>query len=103
VEPSEELNVHFQAVGSYQLGEGYTADKSSHSAEFRVQEQNGALVVTAISPESPHVSPRAALAWMKRLLDDPKTDDLEREHLRDAVNQLNKLPSPIAPSAPNSQ
>ena len=37
------------------------------------------------------MSLRAALAWMKRLLDDPKTSDVEREHLRDAVNQLNKL------------
>lgn len=101
-QPTEELDVHFQAVGSYQLGEGFSVDKSGRSAEFRVQEQNGALMVTAVSPESPHVSPRAALAWVKRLLDDPKTDDLEREHLRDAVNQLNKLLSP-APSAPSGQ
>lgn len=101
-QPSEELSVHFQSLGSYQLGEGYTADKSSQSAEFRMQEQNGALMITAVSPESPHVSPRAALAWMKRLLDDPKTDDLERQHLRDAVNQLNTLLTPV-PAAPGGQ
>jgi hypothetical protein len=41
------------------------------------------------------VSPRAALAWMKLLLDDPKSSDLERAHLLDSVNQLNKLlPAP---------
>ena len=97
-QPSEELPVHFQTVGFYQLGEGYTADNSGQSAEFRVQEQNGALMVTAVSPESPHVSPRAALAWMKRLLNDPKTDDLEREHLRDAVSQLNALLTPAPPA-----
>jgi hypothetical protein len=101
-QPTEELNVHFQAVGSYQLGEGYTADKSSQSAEFRVQEQNGSLMVTAVSPESPHVSLRAALVWMKQLLDDPKTDDAERVHLRDAVNQLNALLAP-PPSTPDGQ
>ena len=67
-----------------------------------MQEQNGALMITAVSPESPHVSPRAALAWMKRLLDDPKTDDLERQHLRDAVNQLNTLLTPV-PAAPGGQ
>lgn len=93
-QPSEELNVDFQAVGAYQLGEGYTADKSSQSAEFRMQEQNGILLVTAVSPESPHVSPRAALAWMKGLLDNPKTSELERAHLRDAVNQLTALLAP---------
>jgi hypothetical protein len=93
-QPSEELNVHYQTVGSYQLDEGYTAGSSSEQAEFRVQEQNGVLLVTAVSPESPHVSPRAALAWMKLLLDDPKTSDFERAHLLDAVNQLNKLLAP---------
>ena len=94
-QPSEELNVHYQTVGSYQLGEGYTAGSSSEQAEFQVQEQNGDLLVTAVSPESPHVSPRAALAWMKLLLEDPKSSDLERAHLLDAVNQLNKLlPAP---------
>jgi hypothetical protein len=90
-QPTEELNVHYQTVGSYQLDEGYTAGSSSEQAEFRVQEQNGALLVTAVNPESPHVSPRAALAWMKLRLDDPKISDLERAHLLDAVNQLNKL------------
>jgi hypothetical protein len=94
-QPSEELNVHYQTVGSYQLGMGYTVGSSSEQAEFRVQEQNGDLLVTAVSPEGPHVSPRAALAWMKLLLDDPKTDDLERAHLLDAVSQLSKLlPAP---------
>jgi hypothetical protein len=94
-QPSEKLNVHYQAVGFYQLDEGYTAGSSSEQAEFRVQEQNGVLLVTAVSPESPHVSPRAALAWMKLLLDDPKSSDLERAHLLDGVDQLNKLlPAP---------
>jgi hypothetical protein len=31
-QPTEELNVHFQAVGSYQLGMGYTAGSSSEQA-----------------------------------------------------------------------
>jgi hypothetical protein len=44
----------------------------------------------------------AALVWMKRLLDDPKTDDVERAHLRDAVNQLNALLAP-PPSTPDGQ
>jgi hypothetical protein len=101
-QPPEELNVHFRGVGSYRLGEGYTADKSSQLAEFRMQEQNGELMVTGLSPQSPHVSPRAALVWMKRLLDDPKTDDVERAHLRDAVNQLNALLAP-PPSRPDGQ
>ena len=48
----------------------------------------------------PHVSPRAAIAWMNLLLGDPKTTELERAHLKDAVQQLNKfLPQPHSGSA----
>jgi hypothetical protein len=94
-QPAEELFVHYQTAGSYRLGEGYTAGPVSEQAKFQVQEQNGQLLVTAITPESPHVSPRAALAWIKLLLADPKTSPLERAHLLGAVQQLNALlPAP---------
>ena len=90
-QPSEELNVTYQSVGHYQLGEGYTAYTSVLRADFRVVEQNGNLLVTAVKPESPHVSPKAAVEWMNRLLADPQTSDFERAHLKDALNQLNKF------------
>jgi hypothetical protein len=92
-QPSEELHVLYRTVGSYQLGEGYTPGLSSEQTEFQVHEQNGDLRVAA-APESPHVSSRAALAWMNGLLADPKTSEPERAHLLDAVSQLNKLVNP---------
>lgn len=94
-QPVEELSASYQAVGFYQEGEGFTAEASNDQVTFRVQEQNGDLLVTAVHPESPHVSPRAAVAWMNLRLADPKTTDLERAHLKDALEQLNKfLPQP---------
>jgi hypothetical protein len=59
--------------------------------------------VTEIRPESPHVSPRAAIAWITLRLSDPKTNDVERVHLKDALLQLNKfLPQPRPATPPQS-
>jgi hypothetical protein len=98
-QPDELLSTNYQMVGFYQEGEGYTASSSKDRVTFRVQEQNGDLLVTEVSPPMPHVSPRAAVAWMKLRLTDSKTGELERAHLMDAVNQLNKyLPQPRPPA-----
>jgi hypothetical protein len=94
-QPSEELSASYQTVGYYQEGEGYTPASSNDQVIFRVQEQNDNLLVTEFHPEAPHVSPRAALAWMALRLADPKTSELERTLLNDAVRQLNRsLPQP---------
>ncbi len=90
-EPSETLTVSYQTMGFYQQGEGYTPDAESDQVEFRVQERNGNLLVTGATPETPHVSVRAAIAWMNLLLADPKTTEPERAHLKDALMQLNRL------------
>ena len=94
-QPSEELSASYQAIGYYQEGEGYTPASSKDQVTFRLQEQNDTLLVTEIHPETPHVSPRAALVWMNLRLADPKTSERERALLNDAVRQLNKaLPQP---------
>ncbi len=72
-QPVEELSASYQTAGSYQEDEGYTAQPGSDQVTFRVQEQNGDLLVTQIRPESPHVSPRAAIAWITLRLADRKT------------------------------
>jgi hypothetical protein len=100
-QPTEELSVGYQTLGFYQEGEGYTALASNDQVTFRIQEQRGELLVTEVRPESPHVSARAAAAWMNLRLADPQTSDLERVHLRDAVEQLNKfLPPPRSTTPP---
>jgi len=101
-QPSEELNARFQTVGFYEEGEGFTAAPSSDRVALRVQQQpNGDLLVTEVRPEAPHVSPRAAISWLNVRLANPKVTELERAHLKDAVDQLNKLfpqPHPVATS-----
>jgi hypothetical protein len=97
-QPTEQLYAHYQAVGSYEEGEGYSDRATNDQVEFRMQEQNGDLLVTEITPETPHVSPRAAIAWMNLRLSDPKITELERAHLRDAVNQLNKFLPQLHPA-----
>lgn len=90
-QPSELLNVNYQAIGYYQMGEGYTADATNERVEFRAQEQRDSLMITAMDPTGPHVSPRSAIAWINLQLNDPKTSDFERAHLKDALVQLNRL------------
>jgi hypothetical protein len=99
-QPSEEVNAHFQTVGSYDEGEGFTSAASSDRVTLRVQQQpNGDLLVTEVHPGAPHVSPRSAISWLNVRLADPKVTELERAHLKDAVDQLNRLfprPHPVA-------
>ncbi len=90
-QPGEEVSASYQTVGQYQEGEGYTPAASEDQVTFRVQEQSGDLLVTEVRPQSPHISPRAAIAWMTLRLADPKTGDLERTQLKDAVEQLNQF------------
>jgi hypothetical protein len=97
--PSEELNVNFQTVGFYEEGEGYTVSASNDRVAIRVQQQSGDLLVTEVRPAAPHVSPRAAIAWMNSRLAAPATTELERAHLKDALDQLKRLfpqPQPAA-------
>jgi hypothetical protein len=102
-QPVEELSASYQAVGFYQEGEGFTAHTSNDQVTFRMQEQNSNLVVTAVRPESPHVSPKAAVAWINLRLADPKTTDLQRAHLQGALQQLNKfLPQPRPATPPGA-
>lgn len=97
--PDELRSASYQMVGYYQEGEGYTASSSNDRVTFRVQEQNGNLVVTEVSSEMPHVSPHAAVTWMNQRLSDPKTNELARAQLTEAVNRLNKfLPQPRPPA-----
>lgn len=101
-QPTEQLHANYHVVGIYDENEGYTNRSTNERVEFRVQVQNGDLLVTEVSPGTPHVSPRAAVAWMNLRLADPQITELERAHLKDAVNELNKfLPKP-ATAAPGA-
>jgi hypothetical protein len=104
VEPPETATlsyVGFQQVGYYDEIEGYVASAASERVEFHMEEHRDEVLVTAVSPGMPHVSPRAAIAWMNQRLADPKTSDVERNHLKGAVDKLSKfLPQPRPATAP---
>lgn len=101
-EPSETLQVSYKAVGYYDMVEGYTSYTGNDRAVFRTQEQNGSLMVTAVSPSDPHVSQRAALEWMNTRVQDASTSELERAHLKEAIAQLMRL-APQQHTAPSAQ
>jgi len=98
-ETTEVLYVNYREVGYYDELDGFVAFATSERVEFHVQEQRDEVIVTEVSPGMPHVSPRAAITWMNLRLADPKTSDLERTHLKDAVQQLNKILQPPTPAA----
>jgi hypothetical protein len=98
-EKAEALYVNYREVGYYDELDGYAAFATSERVEFHVQEQRDEVIVTEVSPGMPHVSPRAAITWMNLRLADPKTSDVERAHLKDAVQQLNKILQPPTPAA----
>jgi hypothetical protein len=98
---AELVYVNYQDVGYYDERRGYVASATSERVEFQVEEVNNEVKVAKVSTEIPHVSPRAAIAWMNERLANPKTTDVDRVHLRDAVEQLSKIlprPSLTAPA-----
>ncbi len=94
--PSDSLTVTYKLSGVYDIADGYSAFSSSQRVRFDMREHDGNLVVTAITPDAPHLSARAALAWMRQRITDPGISDPERAHLRDAIAQLERQTTPVA-------
>ncbi len=88
--------VTYKLTGVYDLAEGYSAISASEQVQFVMHEHDGNLVITAITPDAPHLSARAALAWMRQRLNDAGTSDPERAHLRDAITQIERQAAPVA-------
>jgi hypothetical protein len=99
-EQAAALYVNYRTVGYYDELAGYTASATSERVEFQVAEHNDEVMVAEVTPEMPHVSPRAAIAWINLRLADPKTSDSERAHMKDALEQLNKLLPQVRPATP---
>jgi len=87
--------VNYPTVAYYDDRLGYRASTINERTEIQVEDVDGELRVTHISPEMPHVSPRAAMEWINLRLADPKTSDDARIRLKDAAEHLSKyLPQP---------
>ena len=97
---AQELYANYRVLGYYDELGGYTASATNERVEFQVGEHNGQVLVTEVTPGMPHVSPRAAVAWMNLRMENPKTSNEERARLQDAVQQLSKFLPPPRPVAP---
>jgi hypothetical protein len=96
--PSNIVEVSYPSVGVYEETQGYLPLSGVDKVTFHLREQAGDLIILDLDPETPHVSVRAALAWMKQRLADPATSELEQVHLKDAVARLTALLPPPAPA-----
>ena len=93
---TDSMTVIYKVSGVYDMAEGYNAGPASDRVRFVMHEHDGNLVITSITPDAPHLSARAALAWMHQRLNDAATSDPERVHLRAAIAQLERPVAPIA-------
>jgi hypothetical protein len=101
---AELLYVNYQDEGYYDDRGGYVASPAKERVEFQVEEKDNDVAVAKVSTEMPHVSPRAAIAWMSQRLADPKTSEADRTRLKEAIEQLTKLiPQPIPQPSPTAQ
>jgi len=105
-DPNELPSANYLMVGFYDLLEGYKATpNATDRVIFQLLGSGEDYVVTSVSPETPHVSPRSAIAWMNRRLADPLTSKAEHARLKDAIDQLSKFlpqPRPVAAKPPGS-
>ncbi len=96
VEPRDtiswEMSVDYVVIGKYERGSGYLADPGTETVTFQTKDIEGDIVITSLDPSSPHVSKKAAIAWMKNELA-TTTSDVEKAHLRDALKILDTPPT----------
>jgi len=92
--PSNDVDVSYLVIGRYENGIGLNRSSRASNVTFRVVEKDGDLVISDIGSPAPHVSLRAAVAWMKDLLAKSHSE-LEKDQLRNALKTL----QPPAPPA----
>ncbi len=94
---SWDMGVNYVVLGRYERGAGYSASPGTESVVFRTKDIDSDIVIVDIDPSSPHVSKKAAVAWMRDQLG-KSTSDVEKFHLREALKVLD--PAPAASTAP---
>lgn len=91
VEPREniswDMDVTYTIVGRYEHGAGWIAQSGTQTVTFQTKDIDGDILITNIDTNSPHVSKKAAIDWMKRELQ-TTTSDVEKIHLQDALKIL---------------
>lgn len=85
--PTWSLEVTYTVLGRYEHGSGYRPDSGTETVTFKTRDIDGDILITELEPNSPHVSKKAAIEWMKRRLASPASD-VEKIHIADALKAL---------------
>lgn len=85
--PTWSLEVTYTVLGRYEHGTGYRPDSGTETVTFKTKDIDGDIFITDLEPNSPHVSKKAIIEWMKKRLTTPLSD-VEKIHITDALKAL---------------
>jgi hypothetical protein len=96
---SWDMDVKYVVLGRYDRGSGYVPGAGTDTVTFRTKDIDDNIVIADLDPTSPHVSKKAAVAWMRQELE-KTTSDVEKVHLREALKSLDPTPTGTTVPAP---
>lgn len=99
VAASWNLDVTYTVVGRYEHGSGYRPDPGTETVTFKTKDIDGDILIIDLEPNSPHVSKKAAIEWMKKRLESPSSD-VEKIHISDALKVLEPTASTATATQP---
>ena len=84
---SQFVSVNYVVLGRYEIGYGYTPAPTNYDVRFRAEEKDDQLEITTIDPNTPRVSKRAAIQWLKSRLE-KSTNSIEKSQIQKALAVL---------------
>jgi hypothetical protein len=96
------VSVNYVYLGRYELGYGYTPMPENRDVTFRVEEKDDQLEITNIEPNTPRVSKRVAIQWLKSRLE-KSTNAIEKSQIEKSLAVLDPPPAPQTTAPPGSK
>jgi hypothetical protein len=96
---SQFVTVNYVVLGRYEIGYGYTPAPSSYDVTFRAEEKDDQLEISSIEPNTPRVSKRAAIQWLKSRLE-KSTNSIEKSQIQKSLALLEPPPTETPASSP---
>jgi hypothetical protein len=93
---SARISVHYQVIGRFAPGIGFTPDAASEDVDFRVKEVDGDWLIDSADPLVPHVSRQRVIQWLQAALAREK-DPGNRAAAEQALRHLQEKPAPAQP------
>jgi hypothetical protein len=89
---SQFVTVKYVVLGRYEIGYGYTAAPTNNDVNFRIEEKDDQLEITNIEPNTPRVSKRVAVQWLKSRLE-KSTNPIEKSQIEKSLAVLDPPPA----------